>query len=189
MAAVESNLGAEVRAYWVAELMSERRTVRAVQGNVRLLEQARRRVDRAKHALGERGPVWWEGGEPDLNRHLITHSPYAAWFAQAAAGQSSVPEAKTPPIDDELIAEQLFRLLETRAPQSSTCPSEVARAIAPANEKAWRSLMPQIRNVVRGLMRTQQVQVTRGKQTLKEDEFAGGPIRVRRGPRFKSPER
>ena len=42
-------------------------------------------VDRAKHALGERGPAWWNDGspnpEPDWNRHLARNTPYAAWFA------------------------------------------------------------------------------------------------------------
>jgi hypothetical protein len=41
-----------------------------------------RRVDDAKVALGERGPVWWTEGEPDLNRHLVKNTPYAAWFAK-----------------------------------------------------------------------------------------------------------
>lgn len=37
-------------------------------------------VDAAKHALGERGPVWWDDGAPDLNRHLVRTTPYAGWF-------------------------------------------------------------------------------------------------------------
>jgi hypothetical protein len=38
-------------------------------------------VDRAKRALGERGPVWWTDGAADLNRHMARNSPYAEWFA------------------------------------------------------------------------------------------------------------
>lgn len=38
-------------------------------------------VDVAKRALGERGPVWWTDGAPDLNRHMARNTPYAAWFA------------------------------------------------------------------------------------------------------------
>jgi len=30
--------------------------------------------------LGERGPVWWDDGEPDYNRHLVQNSPYAVWW-------------------------------------------------------------------------------------------------------------
>ncbi len=46
------------------------------------LAAARAAVDRAKVALGERGPVWWDDGAPDLNRCMITGTPYARWFAQ-----------------------------------------------------------------------------------------------------------
>lgn len=35
-------------------------------------------VDKAKRALGERGPTWWKG--PDYNRYLAKNTPYAAWF-------------------------------------------------------------------------------------------------------------
>ena len=38
-------------------------------------------VDRAKFALGERGPVWWDDGAPDLNRTMARTGPYADWFA------------------------------------------------------------------------------------------------------------
>ena len=43
-------------------------------------ERARQRVDAAKHALGERGPVWWADGAPDLNRHMARTTVYAEWF-------------------------------------------------------------------------------------------------------------
>jgi hypothetical protein len=38
---------------------------------------ARKRVDRAKHALGERGPVWWSDGAPDYGRKFLKNTPYA----------------------------------------------------------------------------------------------------------------
>lgn len=38
-------------------------------------------VDRAKTALGERGPVWWDDAAPDLNRHLARTGPYGGWYA------------------------------------------------------------------------------------------------------------
>ena len=41
----------------------------------------RSRVDAAKPALGERGPVWWTDGAPDWNRHLAKNTPYASWWA------------------------------------------------------------------------------------------------------------
>ena len=41
----------------------------------------RRAVDEAKRGLGERGPVWWTDGAPDLTRRRVERMPYAAWFA------------------------------------------------------------------------------------------------------------
>ena len=41
---------------------------------------ARRQVDEAKTALGERGPVWWTDGAPDYNRHMAVNTPYREWF-------------------------------------------------------------------------------------------------------------
>ena len=38
---------------------------------------ARRQVHEAKVALGELGPVWWDDGAPDYNRHLVKNTPYA----------------------------------------------------------------------------------------------------------------
>ena len=42
---------------------------------------AKAAVDAAKRSLGERGPVWWDDGSPDWNRHLARNTPYADWFA------------------------------------------------------------------------------------------------------------
>ena len=44
-------------------------------------QRARAAVDEAKRALGERGPVWWTDGAPDLNRRMVKNTPYADWFA------------------------------------------------------------------------------------------------------------
>ncbi|MDF2640178.1 MAG: hypothetical protein K0R64_3162 [Novosphingobium lindaniclasticum] len=66
----------------VRDLMQARRAVgQAKRAGDRDAEAAaRREVDRAKRALGERGPVWWSDGDPDLNRRLIGNTPYADWF-------------------------------------------------------------------------------------------------------------
>ncbi|WP_252929780.1 hypothetical protein [Paracoccus sp. 08] len=37
-------------------------------------------MDAAKVLLGERGPVWWTDGAPDLGRHMVHNTPYATWF-------------------------------------------------------------------------------------------------------------
>lgn len=42
-------------------------------------------VDKAKRALGERGPTWWKGS--DYNRYLAKNTPYAAWFFSLAPSQ------------------------------------------------------------------------------------------------------
>ncbi|MDM0015502.1 hypothetical protein QTH87_23885 [Variovorax sp. J22P168] len=80
-------LPAATRDALVAELMSARRDVGARKraGNADGLRKARARVDCAKRALGERGPVWWTDGAPDLNRMLVKNTPYAAWFDELSA--------------------------------------------------------------------------------------------------------
>ena len=67
----------------VDQLMAARRAVRDALGSAdaAALAKARRAVDEAKTALGERGPVWWSDGAPDLNRHMARNTPYADWFA------------------------------------------------------------------------------------------------------------
>ena len=66
----------------VAALMDARRAVgRALRaGDAAALGEARAAVHAAKLGLGERGPVWWTDGAPDLNRHMAITTPYAAWF-------------------------------------------------------------------------------------------------------------
>lgn len=68
-------LSEEDRERLVRDLMTARRAVRAKEPG------ARARVDAAKRALGERGPVWWNDGARDWNRHLARNTPYADWHA------------------------------------------------------------------------------------------------------------
>jgi len=77
------NLPLERREALRSELMAARRAVKAAldSGNPEQLALARKAVDTAKVALGERGPVWWTDGAPDLNRHKVAGSPYAEWWA------------------------------------------------------------------------------------------------------------
>lgn len=72
------------RASLVEVLMAARRAVRAAlaANDPHALATARAKVDAAKVGLGERGPVWWTDGAPDLNRHMARTTPYAKWFAQ-----------------------------------------------------------------------------------------------------------
>jgi hypothetical protein len=84
------NLPAERREALVVELMNARRAVKAAMKTA-LPEQlalARKAVDDAKIALGERGPVWWTDGAPDLNRHKVKGSPYAEWYQKSGEPKS-----------------------------------------------------------------------------------------------------
>jgi hypothetical protein len=47
--------------------------------------RAHEAVDAAKHALGERGPVWWDDCAPDLNRRLVRTTCYADWYSDREA--------------------------------------------------------------------------------------------------------
>lgn len=68
-------LSKESRDTLIRELMAARRAVRAKEPD------AHARVDVAKRALGERGPVWWDDGAKDWNRYLAKNTPYADWYA------------------------------------------------------------------------------------------------------------
>ena len=79
-------LGAAERECLVHELMNARRAVRTARHDHDEVGEkaAHAAVDVAKRALGERGPVWWDDGAPDLNRHMARNTPYADWFAALA---------------------------------------------------------------------------------------------------------
>ena len=85
--ATNPNLSAQERRSLTARLMEARRTVGlAKRKNDRaLLRAARQEVQAVKLALGERGPVWWDDGSPDYNRHLAKNTPYARWYAVMSA--------------------------------------------------------------------------------------------------------
>lgn len=87
----DPSLPAERRERLVHELMDARRAVGRAkrQRDHEGLEAARQAVDAAKTALGERGPVWWQDGAPDYNRHLAKNTPYADWFAALGPDEAS----------------------------------------------------------------------------------------------------
>ncbi|WP_405402595.1 thermonuclease family protein [Paracoccus sp. Ld10] len=70
------------------ELMDARRAVKAARSahDGTAEDAAHRAVDRAKQALGERGPVWWSDGAPDMNRKMARNTPYAEWFCAQTEG-------------------------------------------------------------------------------------------------------
>lgn len=78
------------RARLVSDLMHARRAVKTarVTGDATSEDAAHAAVNAAKIALGERGPVWWDDGAPDLNRRMARNTPYADWHA----GRQDKPE-------------------------------------------------------------------------------------------------
>lgn len=76
------------RAALTKALMDARRAVgAALRAHDAEAERAARAcVDAAKVALGERGPVWWTDGAPDLNRTMARTTPYADWYAALPPG-------------------------------------------------------------------------------------------------------
>jgi len=77
------NLSETLRSTLVSELMKARSAVRSakITGDQAAEAAAHHAVDVAKKKLGERGPVWWTDGSPDLNRHMVKNTPYASWYA------------------------------------------------------------------------------------------------------------
>jgi hypothetical protein len=80
-------LAPDLRQAWVDKLMQARRQVGLAKkaGDMEGERSARAAVDEAKRVLGERGPVWWLDGAPDLNRKMVTNTPYADWYAALPA--------------------------------------------------------------------------------------------------------
>jgi hypothetical protein len=84
-------LAEDQRKALVGELMSARRAVRTANDtkDEMQLKAARSRVQVAKVALGERGPVWWKDGSPDFNRHKAIHTPYAQWYVSVSGDDAT----------------------------------------------------------------------------------------------------
>jgi hypothetical protein len=126
-------------------------------GDPESLRRARRRVDRAKTALGERGPVWWTDGAPDDNRRLVHNTPYREWFERIQA-----------------FADAIVALLAARADDASICPSEVARAVAPEH---WRTHLDEVRQAGRQLARQGAIVIRQRGRSVDPDDAVRGPIR------------
>ena len=87
----DPDLAADERAALTRKLMAARRAKQAAMrtSDAAAREAARQRVDAAKVALGERGPVWWTDGAPDCNRRMVHTTQYAAWFdGEVASGRA-----------------------------------------------------------------------------------------------------
>ncbi|MBM7415103.1 hypothetical protein JOE30_003362 [Rhodococcus sp. PvP016] len=77
---------------------------------------------------------------------------------------------------DDGLEDAIRRLLDSRARESSICPSDVARAVAPDD---WRPLMEPVRRAARRLVAAGEAQITQGGNVV-DPSTAKGPIRIRR---------
>jgi hypothetical protein len=91
--ASDPNLPEQQREQLVFRLMAARRLLRS-EADAAERAAARAEVQAAKVALGERGPVWWADGAPDLNRKMAANSPYAEWFAEALRTPGGLDQAR-----------------------------------------------------------------------------------------------
>jgi hypothetical protein len=92
------DLTATRRSALVSELMAARSAVRSARlaGDPVAEASAHQAVDVAKNKLGERGPVWWTDGSPDLNRHMVKNTPYALWHSGLRTAGRRKRFAETP---------------------------------------------------------------------------------------------
>lgn len=63
-----------------SDLGKARAAVRLSKHDPDKLAEARHKVNKAKNALGERGPLWWDDGSPDYNRMHPKNTPYAEFW-------------------------------------------------------------------------------------------------------------
>ena len=86
------------------------------------------------------------------------------------------PDPHTP-VGRQLEA-KILELLAARAPTSTICPSDAARAVGGDD---WRPLMEPAREAARRLVDAGQVQITQGGSVV-DPATAKGPIRIRKAP-------
>jgi hypothetical protein len=88
-------------------------------------------------------------------------------------------DARTATADGPLprrLRSAMLALARHRGPDSSTCPSDAARAVG---GDGWRDLMDQARDVARDLARAGEVEITQRGEVLDPNSEWRGPIRVR----------
>ena len=78
-------LGEAERVALVTELFEAKQAVKAAGEDYIATRDARTRIDKAMRALGERGPVWWDDGVPDLSGRPVDDTPYADWWRSRGA--------------------------------------------------------------------------------------------------------
>jgi hypothetical protein len=128
------------------------------------LMAARREVGRARKA--------GESEEERDARARVQHAKVALgergepwWEPPSAEGRTARARATT------------LALADHRSPGRTLCPSDVARTMG---GDSWRALMEPVREVVRDLARSGEVEILQRGDVLDPDRGWRGPIRVRR---------
>jgi hypothetical protein len=82
---------------------------------------------------------------------------------------------------DAALERTILALLDQRAPTSTICPSDAARAVGDpeGSGDGWRDLMDPARDAARRLVASGDVVITQGGEVVDLDT-ARGPIRIRR---------
>ncbi|SKA95512.1 Protein of unknown function [Agreia bicolorata] len=89
----------------------------------------------------------------------------------------AAPAPESPPSDiDRHLEQTILDLLDRRAPTSTICPSDAARAVGGDD---WRDLMDASRSAAARLVARGEVEITQGGEPV-DLTTARGPIRIRR---------
>lgn len=102
----------------------------------------------------------------ELGRAVDEARPEAP-YAQTALGDGPVGQR---------LESAILALAELRGPDSSTCPSDAARAVG---GKQWRELMDEARAIARELAKSGRVEITQRGNVLDPATEWRGPIRIR----------
>jgi len=99
--------------------------------------------------------------------------------AKVALGERGEPWWETPSAEgrEARLRATTLALADHRSPGRTICPSDVARAVG---GDGWRSLMEPVREVVRDLARSGEVEILQRGEVLDPDGGWRGPIRIRR---------
>lgn len=102
----------------------------------------------------------------ELGRAVDEARPEAP-YAQTALGDGPVGQR---------LESAILALAELRGPDSSTCPSDAARAVG---GEQWRELMDEARAIARELAKSGRVEITQRGNVLDPATAWRGPIRIR----------
>lgn len=183
---------AKLRQELVNALMAGRRGVRS---DSERGSAARRSVQDAKVALGERGVEWWaaEDGEAG-DRGAEEGDPRDGSEPPQQDKKTGDEEGKgektgkaegklwwqRPAARDGLHGriDSTIRALCRAREHGTVCPSEVSRCVAGDATEDWRELMPLVRERAERLVRRGQIEITQRGEAVRPGEYRG-PIRLR----------